>query len=87
MFEINFIDKILNVGDITLYGFDGKIVEISDIAKAPFLHQKFLGLCNNLSEEDRHEFYDDKYECPYCDTIFDAKDKKCPSCGSAKKVN
>ena len=84
--KINFIDKILRVGDITLYGADGKSVEITDIAKAPFLHQKFLGLCNVSSESDRQEFYDNKFECPYCETIFDASEKKCPSCGSSKRT-
>ena len=84
--KINFIDKILKVGDITLYGQDGKDIAITDIPKAPFLHEKFLGLCNNVNEDDRHEFYDDKFECPYCETIFDAKETKCPSCGSSKKT-
>ena len=82
--KINIIDRILKVGDITLITDTGKELVISDIPKAKFLHSKFLGLCGD-PELQKQEFYQDKVECPYCDTIYGFGEKKCPSCGSHNK--
>lgn len=79
--KINIIDRILCVGDITLFDDAGKEIKILDIPKAKFLHSRFLGLCNN-PELKSQQFYSNKVECEYCDTMYDADDKKCPSCGS-----
>ena len=81
--RINFIDRLLGVGDITIYSVE-RDAHISDIPKSEFLHSKILALCNN-QEENYNEFYDDKIECPHCGTFFDVKEIRCPSCGSPNK--
>lgn len=83
--KINFVDKLLGVGDITIKSVDGSEIFISDIPNSEFLHSKILTICKNPAVAE--EFYDDKVECVYCDTIYDAKEKRCPSCGSARKDN
>lgn len=80
--KINFIDRILKVGDIKVYGLDKEIV-ISDIANSVFLHSKILALCKG-TDIVINEFYDDKVECAHCDTMYDAKETRCPSCGSTR---
>ncbi|MBQ8424953.1 MAG: hypothetical protein IJX17_02895 [Clostridia bacterium] len=82
--KINFIDKILKVGDIKVIGLDGKEIMISDIPNSVFLHSKILALCKG-TEEFVTEFYEDRIECAHCDTMYDAKESRCPSCGSTRK--
>lgn len=81
--KINFIDKILKVGDIFIYEGE-RHIDITDIPKSEFIYSRIKEICKNNLEQ-RTEFYVQNIECLHCGTIYDTNEKRCPSCGSPNK--